>query len=125
MHSGTATEEEGFDLPALSVSEMRNLHHFSKILKSTAFYFWADPAATYNNIEGWLRFDPVNFIKWYVLDYRSRPQSVHTTIAQRSVWITNSNKYQSILKKGITNRRSIHNLLTLSAIVAPQPRTAP
>jgi hypothetical protein len=86
--------------------------------------FGAIPAATYNKIEGWLRFDPVNFIKWYALDYRSRPHSVHNTFSPNEVWITNSNNYPSVLKKGIADRWLTHNVLPPSAFVATQPRNA-
>jgi hypothetical protein len=61
--------------------------------------FGAIPAATYNNIEGWLRFDPVNFIKWYALDYRSRPHSVHNTFSPNEVYAGTDTHYQTIFKR--------------------------
>ena len=48
-------------------------------------------------------------MQWSVEDYKNRPHSVHKVLSPNEVYaVTDTYDYQSVLKKGMTNRRMLN-----------------
>jgi hypothetical protein len=49
-------------------------------------------------------------MEWSVEDYYNRPHSVHKVLSPNEVYaVTDTDDYQSVLKKGITNRWMVNS----------------